>query len=246
MRFPRKTDLEKPTGLSLAQEIALAHEEFERIVLKYQAAHLAVPPAPPIAAPPPTPPPAAVKKKKNLLPAIPREEEMASFFRAVHPARDQAIFRVMYHAGLRASEIGLLDIGDYSPRTERLMAHRVQGSRSGVHPLNREESRALKAWLKLRGSAPGPIFPSNQAGPISRKTLDVLVKHYGAAARWPAKLRHCHSFKHACCSHLLNKGFRLEQVQDWVGHANIQNTMLYSRGIPSSRDQMGKAPADWK
>ena len=28
--------------------------------------------------------------------------------------------------------------------------------------------------------------------------------------------------------------------------ANIQNTMLYSRGIHSSRDQMGKALADWK
>jgi site-specific recombinase XerD len=126
------------------------------------------------------------------------------------------------------------------------MVHRVHGSRSAVHPLNHEESRALKAWLKLRGSAPGPIFPSNKGGPISRKMLDVLVKHYGAAAAWPAKLRHSHSFKHACCSHLLNQGFPLEQVQDWVGHANIQNTILYSPVTRSSRDQMAKALADWK
>jgi site-specific recombinase XerD len=119
-------------------------------------------------------------------------------------------------------------------------------TRSGLHPLNDEESRALKAWLKLRGSAPGPLFPSHKGRPISRQMLDTLVKHYAAAAGWPAKLRHCHSFKHACCSHLLNKGFNVEQVQDWVGHANIENTRIYSRVPHSSRDQMGKDLTDWK
>jgi hypothetical protein len=44
----------------------------------------------------------------------------------------------------------------------------------------------------------------------------------------------------------LNKGFHVEQVQDWVGHVNIQNTIRYSRPAGSSRDQMGKALADWK
>ena len=52
--------------------------------------------------------------------------------------------------------------------------------------------------------------------------------------------------KHACCRHLLNKGFNVEQVQDWVGHANIQNNILYSRATHSSREQMGKALAEWK
>jgi type 1 fimbriae regulatory protein FimB/type 1 fimbriae regulatory protein FimE len=152
----------------------------------------------------------------------------------------------MYHAGLRASEIGLLEMRDYSPRTDRLMVTRLKGSNSGEHHLCREEARALKAWLKERGNAPGVIFGSKKGGPISRKRLDVLVKEYAARAGWPGKLRHCHTFKHACCTHLLSKGFNVEQVQDWVGHANIQNTMIYARVTNSRRDQMGKALADWK
>ena len=190
--------------------------------------------------------PVAARKKKKPMPAIPQEEEMGRFFKAVDSTRDRAIFRLMYHGGLRASEIGLLEMRDYAPRTDRLMVNRLKGSNSGEHHLNREESRALKAWLKIRGSAPGAIFASKKGGPISRQMLDVLVKQYGAAARWPAKLRHCHTFKHACCTHLLSKGFNVEQVQDWVGHANIANTMIYAHVTNSRRDQMGKALADWK
>ena len=81
------------------------------------------------------------------MPPIPQEEEMWRFFRVINSTRDRAIFRIMYHAGLRASEIGLLELRDYSPRTDRLMINRLKGSNSGEHHLNREEARALKAWL---------------------------------------------------------------------------------------------------
>jgi site-specific recombinase XerD len=126
------------------------------------------------------------------------------------------------------------------------MITRLKGSNSGEHHLCRAEAKALKAWLKERGTAPGVIFRSKKGGPISRQRLDALVKQYAVFAGWPEKLRRCHTFKHACCTHLLSKGFNVEQVQDWVGHANIQNTMIYSRVTNARRDQMGKALADWK
>src|ERR1035438_3611795 len=111
----------------------------------------------------------------------------------------------------RASEIGLLEIRDFQPRTERLMVTRLKGSNSGEHSLNRKESKALKAWLKVRGMLPGAIFPSRKGGPINRKTLDDLIKAYGERAGWPVKMRHCHIFKHACCTHLLSRGFNVER-----------------------------------
>jgi Phage integrase family len=115
------------------------------------------------------------------------------------------------------------------------MITRLKGSNSGEHHLNRELARALKAWLKERSMAPGVIFGSKKGGPISRKRLDALVKRYAARAGWPVKLRHCHTFKHACCTHLLSKGFNVEQVQDWVGHANIHHDLL-------ARDQRQARP----
>ena len=195
---------------------------------------------------PPKKPRVARKPKRNT-PAFPQTEEVAHFFKAIDSTRDRAIFRILYHAGLRASEIGLLEMRDYNAKTERLFIDRLKGSNSGEHRLCREEARALRAWLKERGTAPGAIFPSKKGGPISRKMLDVLAKKYGKKAGLPAKLRHCHMFKHACCTHLLSKGFNVEQVQDWVGHADIRNTMIYAKVTNTRRDEMATALRDtWK
>src|SRR2546422_8412103 len=75
-----------------------------------------------------------------------------------------------------ASEIGMLQLRDYDPKAAKIFVHRLKGSNSGEHHLVREEARALRAWLKVRGSFPGPIFLSKQKRPIDRTTLHLLMK----------------------------------------------------------------------
>ncbi len=193
------------------------------------------------------PPPKKRAKRAKRQPSFLQEPEVERLFKVITDARDRAIFRLAYHAGLRASEVGLLELRDYQPRTERIFIHRLKGSNSGEHHLCREEAKALRAWLKVRGNDPGPIFPSRKRRPISRKMLDVLMKQYGAVAMIPQKLRHFHTLKHSCATHLLSKGFHVEQVQDWIGHANIQNTMIYARVTNSRREEMAKSLRDnWR
>ena len=80
------------------------------------------------------------------------------------------------------------------PKLIRIFIHGLKGSNSGHHHLMREEARALRAWLKVRGSFPCPIFLSKQKRPIDRTTVHLLMKKYGAAAGIPAHLRHFHVF----------------------------------------------------
>jgi hypothetical protein len=42
------------------------------------------------------------------------------------------------------------------------MMTRLKGANSGEHSLNRKESKALKAWLKVRGMLPDAIFSFSQ------------------------------------------------------------------------------------
>jgi len=67
-----------------------------------------------------------------------------------------------------------------------------------------------------------------------------------SSAGVPPKLRHFHVLKHTCATHLLAKGFHIEQVQDWIGHADIRNTMIYAHITNARRDQMAQALRDWK
>jgi integrase len=195
------------------------------------------------------PSPSAPRRKKRPKrgAAYLQEEELERFFRVIRSPRDRALFRLAYHAGLRASEVGMLDMRDYVVRTGRIYVHRLKGSNSGEHHLCREEAKALTAWLKVRGTAPGPIFQSNRKRGISRKMLHVLMQHYGRLAMIPPKLCHFHVLKHSCATHLLSRGFGVEQVQDWMGHVNIANTMIYARVTNSRRDQMANALKDtWR
>src|SRR6266496_2778155 len=117
---------------------------------------------------------------------------------------------------------------------------RLKGSNSGEHHLVREEARALRAWLKVRGPFPGPIFLSKQKRPIDRTTRHLLMKKYGAAAGIQPHLRRFHVLKHCCATHLLSKGFGVERVPDWIGHANIQSTMEYAKVTNARRDDMAQ------
>jgi integrase len=196
-------------------------------------------------APPIVPPPTKRKRKSCDLPFL-SADDVDRLFHVIRSARDRAIFRVAYHAGLRASEIGMIEMRDYDAKAERLHIKRLKGSHSGIHHLCPEESRAFHAWLKVRGNVPGPVFRSNRKEPISRQMLDVLMKKYGEYAGIPKALRHFHILKHTCVTHLLAKGFHVDQVQDWVGHANIQNTMKYGHTTNSRRAEMAEQLREWR
>jgi len=186
----------------------------------------------------PDPPTKGRRKRKKL--SFLSEQDIERLFSVIPSIRDRAIFRLAYHAGLRASELGMLELRDYDAKADRIFIHRLKGSHSGHHHLMREEGRALRAWLKVRGSFPGPIFLSRLKRPIDRTTLHVLMKKYGAAAGIPEDLRHFHVLKHSCATHLLSKGFGVERVQDWIGHANIQSTMEYAKVTNARRDDMAQ------
>ena len=187
------------------------------------------------------------KRRKKRQPMYLQPEEVKRFFRIIDSPRDRALFRLMYHAGLRASELGILQLRDYNPRTERIFVHRLKGSNSGEHHLCREESRVLHAWLKVRGPWLGTLFPSNRRTGIKRSMIDVLVKQYGEMACIEPKFCHAHIFKHTCATHLFDKGFHVEQVQDWLGHVNIQSTMVYAHTTNERRSQMANELCDtWR
>jgi type 1 fimbriae regulatory protein FimB len=154
-------------------------------------------------------------------------EELARLFAVARASpRDRALFLIAYRHGLRASEVGLLRTDDIDFRALRIMVHRLKGSHSGAHPMQPDEVKALRAHLRGQPSPPSPVlFPSNRGDPIARRTLDWLMKRYGEAASLPPAKRHFHCLKHSIATHLLEAGADLRFVQDWLGHANIQNTV---------------------
>ena len=145
-----------------------------------------------------------------------------------------------YRHGLRASEIGLLQTQDFDFQKQRVMIHRLKGSHSGVHPLQPDESRIIKSYLKTRRSQSPALFVSNRNLPISRQMLHVLIKQYGEKAKLPKDKCHFHVLKHSIATSLLDAGADIRFVQDWLGHANIQNTVIYAALVSTTRDRKAR------
>ncbi len=143
--------------------------------------------------------------------------------------RNVAIFTLMYWRGLRASEIGKLKLSSWRQETGRLYLERLKGSLTSEPILSPAEIRTLKAWLRVRGHAAGPLFPSREGGKgIARGMLHVYMNKYATAANLPEQLRHCHALKHSIATHLMGK-IAIEKVQAWLGHADIRSTVVYAQ-----------------
>lgn len=164
------------------------------------------------------------------------EDELKRLMAAIEGKRDRAMFLIAYRHGLRASEVGLLQTDDVDVRDSRIRVHRLKDSLPATQRMEADELRLVKAWLKIV-IKPGPLFPSNRRVPISRRTLDYLMKGYCEKVGIPRIKAHFHTLKHTVATHLLNAGMGIEHVQDWLGHANIENTQIYAKLTNRVRDE---------
>ena len=165
------------------------------------------------------------------------QSEMRTLLDIIPSKRDYAIFLIAYRHGLRSSEVGLLRREDLDLKQYRIRIHRLKNSLASLHPLQPDELKALKAYLKERTSAAPSLFLSKRNEPISRRMLDVLIKEYGKRAGIPEGKRHFHVLKHSIATHLLDAGADLRFVQDWIGHASIRNTVIYAQLTSRRRDE---------
>lgn len=190
-------------------------------------------------------------RKVRTLPPYMTIPEKTRFFKAIDVVRDRAIFRLLYHHGLRASEIGQLQLSDYRPGSDtdldRIYIHRLKGSISGEYTVVPAAAVAVRSWLRERGIKPGVLFPSRQGTPISRIRIFELMQRYCRRAQIPSEKAHPHSLKHTCCTHLISdQGESIMHVRAHVGHVNIRNTMIYAELTDEASEARAKRLRNWK
>jgi integrase len=168
------------------------------------------------------------------------QEELKRLLKEIVTKRDKALILLAYSYGLRASEVGLLRREDIDFERMKIRIQRMKGSISAEYPLRPEVAKALKSYLRTRKDNSPVLFPSRRGLPINRRTLDYLMKKYGELAGIPKEKRHFHILKHSIATHLLDAGADIIFVKDWLGHKNIQNTIVYSQLTSRTRDEQAR------
>lgn len=156
------------------------------------------------------------------------QDELRRFLTVLEGPRDVALFYVAYLYGVRASEIGLLERVHVDLKKKSIAIARLNQEDATVYDLNEKMTYLLKTFLDSRTDDKPILFPNKMGGPISRRMLDYLMKAYGEAANVPEEKRHFHALRHTTAVHLLQATGDVWFVQKWLGHKNIQNTMVYT------------------
>jgi type 1 fimbriae regulatory protein FimB len=134
---------------------------------------------------------------------------------------------MMYRHGLRVSEAIALRRDDVNLAQARLWVRRLKNSLSVEHPIAGDELRAIKRYLSTRDDRLPWLFVSERGQPMTRQSINYLVRAAGESAGLSAV--HPHMLRHSCGYYLADKGTDLRTMQDYLGHRDPRHTVHYTR-----------------
>jgi site-specific recombinase XerD len=146
--------------------------------------------------------------------------------------RDRALIRTLFATGMRREEVSRLNRGDVQDGRVRQAIVTGKGDKERVVFFDEPSLRAIRAYVEARGDAYEPVFlrhdrargapgPGGRRYRLSPQSIWGVVKKYAAAVDVRAST---HDFRHAKATVMLNRGAKLSEVQDILGHASPETT----------------------
>ena len=150
-----------------------------------------------------------------------------------HPARDRALFELLYGCGIRVSELAGLNLEDLD-RSGGWLRVRGKGKKERQVPLPGKAAEALDRYLaerpvvreKVREER--AVFLNHRNSRLTTRGIGGIVKLYATALAGDPSV-HPHSFRHAYATHLLADGADLRAIQELLGHARLSTTQKYTQ-----------------
>jgi type 1 fimbriae regulatory protein FimB len=147
-----------------------------------------------------------------------------------HGIRDQLLILFAWRHGLRCEELVSLKLNQINIPGRELYVMRVKGSHSTHHPMQEDEVRLLRRYLKVRqdnkGASSDHLFLTERGEGMKPHAFNYLLKTIGERAGFMFRV-HPHQLRHSCGFHLANRGLNAFTIATYLGHRQIQNSMCY-------------------
>jgi integrase/recombinase XerD len=147
------------------------------------------------------------------------------------------MLRLLYLAGLRASELCGLRWGDLLGKTDAVNGGKLsvlgKGGKRRTVIIPSDLLGDLEALRPDDASAASPVFCAERgSGPLGPRQLLRIVKRAAAAAGLSDKIS-CHWLRHCHASHAIDAGAAITLVRDTLGHSNLTITNRYAHARPN-------------
>jgi integrase/recombinase XerD len=185
----------------------------------------------------------------QTLPLVLTREQVATLLAAVQLPRYRAVLTLIYHTGLRVGEavrIERRDFRDTATPQPRLHVRCGKGGKDRFVPLSPAMVTDLREWWKTHRH-PTFLFPGPTGGwrercqpadaaqhaatHLSVSAVQNVFRLARATAGLPVQAT-VHTLRHCYATHLLEEGVSLRLISQYLGHASLETTVIYTHLTP--------------
>jgi site-specific recombinase XerD len=170
----------------------------------------------------------------RTLPVVLSRDEAARLIAATGNLKHQTALSVAYGAGLRASEVVALKVGDIDSQRMTLRIERGKGDKDRYAMLPPLLLERLRTWWRVARAQGkmldgGWLFPGmNPIESLTTRQLNRAV-HAAALAAGIDKRVSMHTLRHSFATHLLEQKVDIRVIQVLLGHKKLETTALYAQ-----------------
>ena len=176
-------------------------------------------------------------RKKKSIPVFVEENALDkllddfSFGEDFNGLRNRTIIEMLYLTGMRRSELTGLRTSDVD-FSEFVVKVTGKRNKQRIIPLTRTFTRRLQEYLeernKIAGQAVGGwFFVTDRGNKLYDKYVYNTVKAYLAMVTTIDR-KSPHILRHTFATHMLNRGADLNSIKEFLGHANLSATQIYT------------------
>lgn len=166
------------------------------------------------------------------------KQEMQLLYEAIPETllgiRDKAMLAIYYGCGLRLNEGASLELNDIDTTKKVLHVRKGKHYKERFVPVAEKNFEEIMLYLDyarpqlLQEIKTTALFvDANKGRAMQKQSLYVRIKKLVKKAGIKKKVG-THTLRHSIATHLLQSGMKLERIQQFLGHADLDSTQIYT------------------
>jgi hypothetical protein len=139
--------------------------------------------------------------------------------------RDLACFNLLWHCGLRVSEVCSLRLNDIDMDARRLFIHNSKQRKDRIAHMSDTVALAVQLHFATRPNPGSVHLFTTQHGALHPRSLQRRLVHYSRQCGVPVTAQR---LRHTFASQMLTAGMPVSSLQRYLGHEHLDTTMIYA------------------
>jgi integrase/recombinase XerD len=132
---------------------------------------------------------------------------------------------LLWHCGLRISEVCSLRLIDIDLDARKLFIHNSKERKDRIAYMSDTAAMAVQQHLAIRPDLDSIYLFTTQHGALHSRSLQRRLVHYSRQCGVPVTAQR---LRHTFASQMLASGMPVSSLQRYLGHENLDTTMIYA------------------